>query len=104
MSEIHPQAGSHHSLDNEAVDEQTAATAQAAPTSVEPVAPQNTQVAGAANAEQYKQLHSNVSGSEQKGNAEKAKDLADEMPGGSAGYHSSGSYTGTSGGSSGGQK
>ncbi len=98
MSEIHSQEGSHNSIDKGAVDEQAAATAQAAPTSVEPVAPQNTQVAGAANAEQHKQLHSNVSGSEQKGNAEKAQDMAEEMPGGSAGYHSTGSFTGSSGG------
>ncbi len=98
MSEIHPQEGSHHSMDKGDANEQATATSQAAPTSVEPVAPQNTQAAGAATAEQHKQLHSNVSGSEQKGNAEKAQDLAEEMPGGSAGYHSTGSFTGSSGG------
>ncbi len=98
MSEIHPQEGSHHSLDQQPENEQATATAQAAPTSVEPVAPQNTQSAGAANAEQHKQLHSNVSGSEQKGNAEQANELEKEMPGGTSGYRSTGSFTGTSGG------
>ncbi len=98
MSEIHPTGGTTHSLDKTPTDENEAATAQAAPTSVEPVAPQNTQAAGAATGEQHAHLSSNVSGSEQEGNHEKAARLADEMPGGHAGYHSTGSFTKTSGG------
>ena len=95
MSEIRPQDGSKHSLDKTPEHENHDASAQAAPTSVEPVAPQDTQAAGAAAGEQNKLLHSNVSGSEQKGAAEKASDLADTMPGGTqAGYHSTGSYAG----------
>ncbi len=98
MSEIRPHENSQHSLDKKPEHENHDASAQAAPTSVEPVAPQNTQAAGAATGEQRGLLHGNVSGSEQKGNAERAKDMADEMPGGSAGYHSTGSFTGSSGG------
>ncbi|RRA48409.1 hypothetical protein [Acidipila sp. EB88] len=95
MSEIKPQAGTQHSLDKTPEHENHAASAQAAPTSVEPVAPQNTQAAGASEGEQRALLHGNVSGSEQKGNAEKANDLAESMPGGTqAGYHSTGSYAG----------
>ncbi len=98
MSEIHPHSSSEHSLDKSPEHENHTASAQASPTSVEPVAPQNTQAAGASTGEQHALLHTNVSGSEQKGNAEKAKDLQEEMPGGTAGYHSTGSFTGSSGG------
>ncbi len=101
MSEIKPQAGSGHSLDKTPEHENHTDSAQAAPTSVEPVAPQNPQAAGANQGEQDKLLHSNVSGSEQEGNAEKASKLADEMPGGHAGYHSTGSFTESSGGQKG---
>ena len=98
MSEIHPHESSQHSLDKAPTEENHTASAQAAPTSVEPVAPQDTQAAGAAQGEQAKLLHGNVSGSEQKGAAEKASDLAGEMPGGTAGVHSTGSHTGSTGG------
>ncbi len=98
MSEIHPQGGTSHSLDITPVQENETATTQAAPTSVEPVAPQNTQAAGAATGEQHARLSENVSGAEQEGNAERASRLANEMPGGHAGYNSTGSYSGTSGG------
>ena len=95
MSEIRPGDGSQHTLDKQPVHENHTASAQAAPTSVEPVAPQDAQAAGAAKDEQHKLLHANVSGSEQKGAAEKANDLAEAMPGGTqAGYHSTGSYAG----------
>jgi hypothetical protein len=77
-------------------DEQAVATAQAAPTSVEPVTPQDTHAAGAATATQNQLLQGNVSGSQQKGAAEKASELADEAGSGGAGYHSTGSFTGTS--------
>ncbi len=95
MSEIKAGENSEHSLDKQPEQENHTASAQAAPTSVEPVAPQDTQAAGAAAAEQNALLHSNVSGSEQKGNAERANELAETMPGGAqAGYHSTGSYAG----------
>ena len=96
MSDSHTQEGSQHSLDKKPVHENHAASAQAAPTSVEPVAPQDTQAAGAAEGEQRGLLHGNVSGSEQKGASEKAHDFAKEQPGGTAGVHSTGSHTGSS--------
>ncbi len=98
MSEIHPQDGTGHSLDKTPEHENHTDSAQAPPTSVEPVAPQNSQAAGASEGEMHALLHTNVSGSEQKGNAEKAADLEKEMPGGTAGYRSTGSYTGSTGG------
>ena len=98
MSEIHPQGATGHTLDKTPEHENHTASAQAAPTSVEPVAPQNTQAAGAATGEQHGLLSGNVSGSEQEGAAEKASRLADEQPGGHAGYHSTGSFTESSGG------
>lgn len=95
MSDSKTPEGSQHSLDKKPVEENHTASAQAAPTSVEPVAPQDAQAAGAASGEQHALLHANVSGSEQKGAAEKANELAEEMPGGTqAGYHSTGSYAG----------
>ncbi len=97
MSEVHPQAGTEHKLDRHEGHEAAAAGAQAAPTSVEPVQPQDSHAAGAASGTQSDLLQSNVSGSEQKGNAEKAKDL-EEQDGTAAGYHSTGSATGASGG------
>ncbi len=97
MSEVHPQSGTRQTLDRQQVDELAKATAQAPPTSVEPVAPQDPQVQGAATGEQHALLEKNVSGSEQKGAAEIARDLQDEMPGGNPGYHSTGSFTGASG-------
>ena len=100
MSETHPENATRNSLDKTPADENNTAAAQAAPTSVEPVAPQNTEAAGAATGEQHALLSANVSGSEQEGAAEKASRLA-EMPGGHAGYHSTGSVTGTSGGPTG---
>jgi hypothetical protein len=86
--------------------EERAAIAQAAPTSVEPIAPQDPQAAGAATARQIALLQQNVSGSEQKGAAEKAHDLAQESasadePRATAGVHAAGSYTGTSHGNPG---
>ena len=98
MSAIHPQGGTGHSLDKTPEHENEIATAQASPTSVEPVAPQNTPAAGAAPGEQHALLSANVSGSEQEGAHEKAARLANEMPGGHAGYNSTGSFTKTSGG------
>ncbi len=100
MSEIHPQPGTEHHLDRHPVHEEAAATAQAAPTSVEPVTPQDTHAAGAASHQQSDLLQANVSGSEQKGAAERAKELEDQAGGTTAGYHSTGSSTGTSGGQS----
>ena len=95
MSEIKARDGSKHSLDKSPEQDNHTDSAQAPPTSVEPVAPQNSQAAGANAGEQNKLLQGNVSGSEQKGVAEKADDLAKEMPGGTqAGYHSTGSYAG----------
>lgn len=76
--------------------EEHAATSQASPTSVEPIAPHDPQAAGAASDQQKALLQANVSGSRQKGAAEQAADLAKEQPGGTAGVHSTGSYTGTS--------
>ncbi len=96
MSDSHTPGGSQHSLDKKPEHENHAASAQASPTSVEPVAPQDTQAAGAAEGEQRGLLHKNVSGSEQKGAAEKASDFAKEQPGGTAGVHSTGSHTGAS--------
>jgi len=98
MSESHSQESGQHSLDKQPTGNENAASAQAPPTSVEPVAPQNAQAAGAATGEQNALLHSNVSGSEQKGNAEKAHDLETELPGGTAGYHSTKSETGVTDG------
>ncbi|HEY0785373.1 MAG TPA: hypothetical protein VGD62_05840 [Acidobacteriaceae bacterium] len=99
MSEIRPQAGSEDHLDRNAGHEESADSAQAAPTSVEPVQPQDTQAAGATGATQKDLLQKNVSGSEQKGAAERAKELQDhEGTGLNAGVHSTGSATKTSGG------
>ncbi len=92
------QGGSGHSLDKSPEQEQQQATAQAPPTSVEPVAPQDPQAEGAGTGAQRAALHSNVSGSEQEGWAEKANRLEKEEPGGTAGYHSTGSFTGSSSG------
>ncbi len=92
------QEGFGHSLDISPADEQGQASAQAPPTSVEPVAPQNAQAQGAATGEQHARLSENVSGSEQEGWPEKANRLANEMPGGNPGYHSTGSHTGSTGG------
>jgi ABC-type sugar transport system substrate-binding protein len=69
--------------------------AQAPPTSVEPVAPQDPHAAGAAAPSQTELLQGNVSGSTQKGAAEQAQQLKEEMPGGTSGLHSTGSWTGT---------
>jgi hypothetical protein len=99
MSEIHPQPGTEHHLDRHQGHEAAAAAEQAAPTSVEPVTPQDTHAAGAASSEQHDLLHSNVSGSEQEGAAEQAKKM-EEQGHTSAGYHSTGSSTGTTGGQS----
>jgi hypothetical protein len=98
MSEIHPQPTTQHHLDRHEGHEQAAATAQAAPTSVEPVTPQDTHAAGAATGEQRDLLQKNVSGSDQEGAAERAKKLEDQAGGTTAGYHSTGSSTGTTGG------
>ncbi len=98
MSETHEKSGSTHSLDLSPDHENHQASAQAPPTSVEPVAPQDAQAAGAATGEQNALLHANVSGSEQEGAHEKANRLADENAGGNPGYHSTGSFTGSSGG------
>ncbi len=90
-----PQSQDH--LDRHAGHEEAAATAQASPTSVEPVQPQDPHAAGAASDQQSAVLQKNVSGSEQQGAAERAKQL-EEQAGGTAGYHSTGSSTKTSGG------
>lgn len=97
MSEVHPKSGTRETLDRQQGEEAAIATAQAPPTSVEPVAPQDPQAQGAATGEQHALLQKNVSGSEQKGAAEIARELEDEMPGGNPGYHSTGSFTGSSG-------
>jgi hypothetical protein len=76
--------------------EEQAATSQASPTSVEPIAPHDPQAAGAASDQQRALLQANVSGSQQKGAVEEAAELAKDQPGGTAGVHSTGSYTGTS--------
>ncbi len=91
-----PQSQDH--LDRHAGHEEAAATAQAAPTSVEPVEPQDTHAAGAASGQQSELLQKNVSGSEQEGAAERAKRLEEQAGGNAAGYHSTGSSTKTSGG------
>jgi hypothetical protein len=98
MSEIRPKAGTEHHLDRHEDQAETSATAQASPTSVEAVAPQDAQAAGAATGQQHDLLHKNVSGSEQEGAAEKAKKLHEEQPGGTAGIHSTGSSSGSTGG------
>ncbi len=100
MSEI--QSGTDQTLERQGHQDEKAASAQAAPTSVEPITPQDTQAAGATKDTQRELLQGNVSGSEQKGAAERAKELEDEA-GTSAGYHSTGSVTGTSGTHSGGK-
>ena len=101
MTETHPESSSlpasQDHLDRHAGHEEAAATAQAAPTSVEPVEPQDTHAAGANASQQHDLLQKNVSGSEQEGAAERAKRL-EEQAGGTAGYHSTGSTTKTSGG------
>ncbi len=99
MGEVTDQGQGHEDkLDRSPADDKATATAQAAPTSVEPVTPQDSQAAGAGSATQIEHLKGNVSGSQQQGAAEKAAELADEAGGGGAGYHSTGSFTGTSGG------
>ena len=98
MSETRPQPGSSDHLDRNEGHEEAAASADAAPTSVEPVEPQDTHAAGANAGEQNKLLQKNVSGSHQKGAAQNAKELAEHEAGGNAGVHSTGSTTGTSGG------
>jgi uncharacterized protein (DUF2252 family) len=98
MTEIRPQAGTENHLERDEGHAEASATAQAAPTSVEPVSPQDAQAAGAATGQQNDLLQGNVSGSEQEGAAEKAKKLEEQEPGGTAGVHSTGSYTGSSGG------
>lgn len=98
MSENKAQPGSEDHLDRNAGHEESAATAQAPPTSVEPVTPQDPHAAGAASGQQNDLLQKNVSGSEQKGAAERAKELEDQAGGTAAGYHSTGSSSGTSGG------
>ena len=96
-SDVRPQSGTQETLDRQKIDEQASATAQASPTSVESVAPQDPQAQGAATGEQHALLEKNVSGSQQKGADQIASELQDEMPGGNPGYHSTGSGTGTSG-------
>ena len=91
-------SGHEHRLDRSHADEKQVAGAQAAPTSVEPVTPQDAHAAGAAGQTQVDLLKGNVSGSEQEGAAERASKLADEAGSGGAGYHSTGSFTGSSGG------
>ena len=98
MAEMHEQPASSHSLDLHDGHENHQSSAQAPPTSVEPVAPQNAQAAGASTEEQHALLQDNVSGSEQEGAHEKANRLANENAGGNPGYHSTGSFTGASGG------
>ena len=95
MSEAHT---SDHSLDKSPADEQEQAVKQAEPTSIEPVTPQNTQVAGAATDEQHALLSDNVSGSGKEGWHEKANRLAEDSLDGNPGYKSTGSYTGSTGG------
>jgi hypothetical protein len=91
MSEVRPTDASHHKLDQNPEQEGHTASAQASPNSVEPVTPQDAQAAGAASAEQRKHLQDNVSGSEQKGAAERAEELQQAQPGGTAGLHATGS-------------
>ena len=98
MSETHPQPGTQDHLERHTGHEEAAATAQAPSTSVEPVEPQDPQAAGANAAQQNEQLQKNVSGSEQEGAAERAKRLEEQAGGTTAGYHSTGSSTKTSGG------
>jgi len=100
MSETQAQHGTQHHLGRPAGQEAASASAQAAPTSVEPVEPQDTHAAGAATGEQHDLLHKNVSGSEQKGAAETAKELEEHQAGGTSGVHSTGSSTGITGGQS----
>ena len=95
MSDVQAKTTSHNH-DRGSEQEQQVATAQASPTSVEPVAPQDTHAQGAATGEQHALLQDNVSGTEQKGAAEKAKEHHDAQPGGGAGVHSTGSYAGAS--------
>ncbi len=97
MSEARPASGIAETLKRQQSEELATATAQAPPTSVEPVAPQDPQAQGAATGEQHAVLSRNVSGSGQQGADEIASELQDKMPGGNPGYHSTGSHTGTSG-------
>lgn len=97
MNDVQAKPSSHHH-DRKPEHEQSAASAQASPTSVEPVAPQDPHAQGAASAHQRELLEKNVSGATQKGEAESARDAQGDEPGGHAGLHSTGSYTGTSGG------
>lgn len=91
MSEVRPTNASHHKLEQEPAQESRTASEQASPNSVEPVTPQDAQAAGAASEEQRKHLQDNVSGSQQKGAAERAHELDEEQPGGTAGLHATGS-------------
>ena len=95
MSETRAKETSHHH-DRPSGNEQAVASAQAAPTSVEPVAPQDSQAQGAASVEQRNLLQDNVSGSTKKGAAQKAQEHHESQPGGTAGVHSTGSHTGAS--------
>ena len=96
MGEIDTKGQSKQHLDRHEGHEAAAASAQAAPTSVEPVTPQDSHAAGAAQPTQNELLQKNVSGSTQKGAAEQAKEHAEAQPGGTAGLHATGSETGTS--------
>jgi hypothetical protein len=82
-------------LDQQPHHEAAQDNAQAPAASVEPVAPQNPQAAGAAAATQHQLLEENVSGSVQKGAHEKAQEYKEGTPGGAAGTHSTGSWSGT---------
>ncbi len=84
------QASHHHDR-----NDTEAATDQAAPTSVEPVAPQDPHAQGAATGKQQQALQSNVSGSSHQGAAEVAHSHHRTVPGGTAGVHATGSETGT---------
>jgi hypothetical protein len=94
MSEVQPTRASHHTLDQSPTQEEHTSSAQASPTSVEPVTPQDAQAAGASASEQRRHLQDNVSGSQQKGAAERAHELHEEQPGGTAGLHATGSRAG----------
>ncbi len=98
MNEHSELSGSTNSIDLTSGQDTEQASTQASAGSVEPVAPQDAQAAGAAPGLQHEILSKNVSGSEQEGMHEKANRLANEELGGNPGYHSTGSHTGSSGG------
>ena len=81
-------------LDREEHHETADDNTQAPAASVNPVAPQDTQAAGASGKTQIEQLQDNVSGTEQKGAHEQAQEFKNDTPGGNAGYHSTGSWSG----------